>query len=102
MDIQNVPTLHKSGVLRQQCVLHIFEVVFCHLIVHLILERLQVAHEFALFVHTLQLFEQILLRLLSILPGPEEGKSHVFSRRSWVEDHHLNSWYVSLKLVFDG
>lgn len=47
--VEDVPALHECRVLGQHGILHVLEVVFCHLIVHLILEVLQVYRNFALF-----------------------------------------------------
>lgn len=38
--IQNIPTFHKSRVFSEHGILHIFEIVFRHLVIHLILEML--------------------------------------------------------------
>jgi hypothetical protein len=40
VDVEDIPALHKGSVLRQERVLHVLEVVFRHLIVHLVLECL--------------------------------------------------------------
>lgn len=68
MDVEYVPALHEGSVLGQQRVLHVLEVVLGHLVVHLVLEGLQVAQELAFLVHRLQLLEEILLGLLPVFP----------------------------------
>lgn len=40
VDVEDVPALHECGVFGEKGVLHVFEVVFCHLVVHLVLKCL--------------------------------------------------------------
>jgi hypothetical protein len=99
--VEDVPVLHEGCVLGQQHILHVLEVVFGHLVVHLVLESLQTAHEFAFPVHRLQLFEEVIFGLLPILSRPQEGQGHVLPGRSRVEDHHLDGRDISFQLIFD-
>ena len=46
VNIKNIPIFHERCVFGQQHVLHVFEVIFCHLVVHLVLIVLQISQEF--------------------------------------------------------
>ena len=98
--VEDVPALHEGCVFGEQHVLHVFEVVFGHLVVHLVLELLEVAQKLALLVQELQLSEEVLFGLLPVFPGAQEGEGHVLARGGRVEDHHLYGRDGSLELVF--
>lgn len=88
--VEDVPALHEGRVLGEHGILHVLEVVLGHLVVHLVLELVQVDGHLALLALLLQAPVQELLRALPVLPGAQEAQGHVLPGRGRVEDHHLN------------
>ena len=70
---EDVPALHEGSVASQQGILHVLEVILGHLVVHLVLETLQVANYLTLSVHLLHPPEKILFGLLAVLASAQKG-----------------------------
>lgn len=65
--VEDVPTLHKGRVFCQKSVLHILEIVFSHLEVHLVLEHFELLVDFVVFVKSIKLLDKELASLLPAL-----------------------------------
>jgi hypothetical protein len=72
VDVEDIPIFHECCIFSQQHVLHILEVVFSHLVVHLILICLKTSQKLTFLVHSLKLAEQVLFSLLTVLSSSQE------------------------------
>ena len=101
VNVENVPVFHEGSVFSEKSVLHILKIVLCHLIIHLILKSLKTSDEFTFPIHGFQFFEEIFFGFLPVLSSTQERKGHIFSRGSWIKDHHFDGWDISFQLTFD-
>lgn len=76
--------------------MHVLEIIFGHLEVHLVLEGIELLRKLPLLEQNLQFTDQALLRFLPTFSVPQKRYRHVLARWCRVKYHHFYAWDLLL------